>query len=188
MRIKIAAFVILFLTAPSLAQTTLTATEIFELRTKCQAEADNVAKPFIRSQLGDQSINLPMQTPDGATYIYLVPPKENIKRAKEFSVNVVSNLDMKTLHCYALITLDEIAPRLYPNIEKYIHLFDAQTRESLAFIFENYELKETTPIMSSITDQFAEKSPIFKSFNPKDDVKRTEEVLKYIKEKMNPNR
>jgi hypothetical protein len=171
----------------SMAQFAPTATEIFELRTKCQAMADEIAAPFIRHQRGDQSIGVIMTMPDGYSYYYDAPSIKTENSGPKYSIKAESNLSTKTLYCYALITLSELSLSNPSKREEYIHLFDAQTKTKLAYVIEN-EFTRINGFSSSIIDPFYRKPPILNSLEKKNKEKRLEEVMKYISEKMDSNR
>ena len=187
MRISIAIIGFALAVVPAIAQPAPTATEIFELRTKCQAMAIELAKPFLRHQDEDKSIGIIMTTPDGTSYVYDTPSPKKEREPQKFAVTAESNLNLKTLHCYALITLLERFPSNNETREKYIHFFDAQTKQQLAHIFKSQSINDTIYSVA-ISDKFYEQSPILNSWDVKNNQKKIEEVTKYINEKMNPSR
>jgi hypothetical protein len=189
MRISIAMIGLVLAVLPAAAQPapTATATEIFELRTKCQAMANEIAKPFLRHQQGDRSVGVTMKPPEGGEYVYKEQSKESERANQKFSVTAESNLNLTTLHCYALITLLEMYPSNYQKREKYIHLYDAQTKQTLAFIFDSEKTNDTL-FGIAVTDKFFDQTPILNSWDVENNRKKIEEVTKYINEKMNPNR
>jgi hypothetical protein len=160
-----------------------TATEIFELRNKCAVLAEETAKPFRRHVLGDLSLGIEMITPDGTKYIRTKPSTEGEFRETEFTVSVVSNLNIKTLRCFALVTILEINSLNYPHHESYIHLLDAQKGEVLAYRFDAKRYNNTM-FGSDVSDPDFVKPNFFYSLDLSDKMKKEEGVNRYIKERM----
>jgi len=168
MRISIAMMGLALAVAPVAAQPAPTATEIFELRTKCEAMAKEIAKSF---------------------------EKHQAQNAFEFSVAAKGNLSLKSLHCYALITLNynfnngkKSHERTGKSGDLYQHLYDAQTGESLASA-----LIENGKKSGSIRDDDQHKSDLYLSnkdgnWYAKTEQQKYDEAMEYIQIRMRAER
>ena len=168
MRMSIAMIGFVLAVVPAAAQPAPTATEIFELRTKCQAMAQEIAKSFERFQA---------------------------QNAFEFSVAAKGNLSLKSLHCYALISLGynfnngkKHSEREGKQADAYQHLIDAQTGESLAsawiqngkklgFMKDDDYLRSELNLRNGDGDWHAKTGP-----------QQYDEVMKYIQMRMRTER